>query len=394
MNTLRRSIVGALCAGLALVGAGCGSASPSAATVRFAENAAAPAPTTSSTAGGSETTATTSTTATTVELKYGDAVKIDRSEFERELKALNDNRQLQAASGGDGLSGAGKHTVDPRLAAGWLTAVIYDKLITHEFDRRRLKVTADDTEAAKTQLSTQFGSPEVANAFPDWFQKRLVARNARAVALRGALSGVDLSEASLRRYFEERRDQFSQNCLSHILVRSEADADAVRARLAAGENFAAVAKAVSADTGSGAKGGDLGCNPKGVFVPEFDEAASSLPVGQLSEPVQTQYGFHVILVQERKEAAFEDAREEARAALNAESQGAFRQFLGQAVNAARVTIDERYGTFEPPATGQAPEVVPPAVPRPNTERTDNTPTTEPLPGDLPGTPGNPTQPVG
>jgi hypothetical protein len=398
MNThcciVGRSVVVALCAGLALVGAGCGSASPSAATVRFAENAAALATTTTaSTADGESATPPTAAPAE-VEVEYGVPVKIDRSEFERELKALNDNRQLQAASGGNGLSGAGKDTVDPRLAAGWLTAVIYDKLITHEFDRRRLKITADDTEAAKTQLSTQFGSPEVADAFPDWFQTRLVARNARAVALRGALSGLDFSEASLRKYFEDRKDQFSQNCLSHILVKSKADADAVRARLRAGEDFAAVAKAVSVDTGSGAKGGDLGCNPKGVFVPEFDEAASSLPIGQLSEPVQTQYGFHVILVKERKVAGFEDAKEEARAALNAESQGAFRQFLGAAVSSARVTVDERYGTFEPPATGQAPEVVPPAVPKPNTERSDNTPTTEPLPGELPGTPGNPTQPVG
>src|SRR5581483_8644095 len=158
----------ALAAGL-VVATGCGSATPTAATVKFKKA----------------------------------SVDIDRSDFEKELEALNDNKQLQAASGGNGLSGAGKNTVDPRLAAGWLTAVIYDKLITHEFEARKLKVTQADTEAAQSQLATQFGSPEVANAFPKWFQERLVGRNARAVAVRSALSGIDLSEESLRKYFEE-----------------------------------------------------------------------------------------------------------------------------------------------------------------------------------------------
>lgn len=322
------------------------------------------------------------------------SVDIDRSDFEKELEALNDNKQLQEASGGSGLSGAGKNTVDPRLAAGWLTAVIYDKLITHEFEERKLKVTPADTEAGKSQLATQFGSPEVANAFPKWFQERLVGRNARAVAVRAALAGVDLSEESLRKYYDEHKGDFSQNCVSHILVKTKDEADAIETRLKGGEDFAAIAKAVSIDKGSGAKGGDLGCNPKGVFVPEFDSVASTLPVNQLSDPVQTQYGFHIILVKERKEAKFEDAREQARAALNAETQDAFRKFLGDAVTGAKVTVDKRYGTFEPPATGQAPEVVPPAVPKPNSERTDNVPTTEPLPGELPGTPDNPTQKVG
>src|SRR5262245_53008920 len=96
-----------------VVAAGCGSASASAATIRSAKGA----------------------TSSTEPVEYGDTVKVDRSEFEKELEALNDNQQLQAASGGSGLSGAGKKTVDPRLAAGWLTAVIYDRLITHEFDK-------------------------------------------------------------------------------------------------------------------------------------------------------------------------------------------------------------------------------------------------------------------
>jgi hypothetical protein len=385
MIALRRFSVFALCAGLVL-SAGCGSASPSAAAVSFPKKAVA--------AGATSSTEASSTTVTTAEVAYGDPVKIDRSDFEKELKALNDNKQLQAASGGNGLSGAGKDTVDPRLAAGWLTAVIYDKLITHEFDRRHLKVTGDDTEAAKAQLSTQFGNPEVANAFPAWFQKRLVDRNARAVAVRGALSGLDFSEDSLKKYFEAHKDEFGQNCLSHLLVKTKAEADAARARITGGEDFAAVAKAVSIDTGSGAKGGDLGCNAKGTFVPEFDDAANTLPVGQLSEPVQTQYGFHLILVKERKTATYESAREQAKAALNAESQGAFRQFLAAAVTTAKVSVDKRYGTFQPPATGQPPEVIPPVVPKPNTERTDNVPTTQPLPGEAPGSPDSPVQKIG
>lgn len=393
VTSLRRFRVAGLAAGLAVVSAGCGFASPPAATVQFAKDPAARATTTSTAegAGGSE-----ETTSTTIDLEFGDTVKIDRSEFEKELKALNDNRQLQAASGGNGLSGAGKKTVDPRLAAGWLTAVIYDRLITREFERRRLEVTLADTEQARTQLSTQFGSPQVADDFPEWFRDRLVARNARAVALRSALAGLSFSDESLRAYFEQNKGDFGQNCLSHILVRSRADAEAVRARLRGGEDFATVARAVSIDTGSGARGGDLGCNPKGAFVPEFDEAASQLPVGQISEPVQTQYGFHVILVNERKDVTFEEAKEEVRAALNSQSQAAFRQFLQQAVNSVRVTVDERYGTFEPPAAGQAPEVVPPAVPQPNTERSDNgnTGTTDPPTGEPPGSPGSPTQQVG
>ncbi|HKN90778.1 MAG TPA: peptidylprolyl isomerase [Acidimicrobiia bacterium] len=357
---LRRFCVVALSAGVVVASAGCGSLAPYAATVGFPTH----------------------------------PVKIDRADFEKELKALNDNQQLQAASGGNGLSGAGKKTVDPRLAAGWLTAVIYDKLITHEFERRHLTITADDTDAGKSQLTTQFGNPSVADAFPGWFQKRLVDRNARAVAVRSALSGIDLSDASLRKYYDAHQDEFSQNCLSHILVKTKAEADAALARIKGGEDFAAVAKSVSIDTGSGAKGGDLGCNPKGVFVPEFDKAASELPIGQISDPVQTQYGWHIILVRERKTATFDAAKEQVKAAVNAASQGAFRQFLQQAVTTARVTIDKRYGTFQPPATGQPPEVVPPRAPKPNTERTDNLPTTTTLPGELPGTPGNPTQRVG
>ena len=377
----------ALSAGLAFGAGWCGSASPSAATVKFPEQAGA--------GGATSEGEGSSTTASTAEIRYGDTATIDRSEFEKELKALHDNKQLQAASGGSGLAGVGKNTLDPRLTAGWLTFIIQDKLVSHEVAKRHLQVTPAHTEEAKAQLPTQYGSEEAVAAFPQWFRDRLIARNARAVALQSALSGVDLSDANLQKYYDEHKADFSLNCVAHILVRSKADADAALARLKGGEDFAAVAREVSQDKGSAPKGGDLDCNPKGAFVPEFDAVASEQPIGKLSDPVQTQYGFHIILVKDRKDVPFETAKQQIRASLNAESQAAYRQFLRDALTSARITVDKRYGTFGPPAPGQVPVVVPPTPPQPKTQRSDSgTPTSEPLPGEVPGTPGNSTQPGG
>jgi peptidyl-prolyl cis-trans isomerase C len=87
----------------------------------------------------------------------------------------------------------------------------------------------------------------------------------------------------------------------HVLVETEDEAKKVAERLAKGEDFAVVAKEVSKDPGSGAEGGDLGYFSKGSMVPEFGDAAEKLEVGKISAPVKSQYGWHIIKVEDKRQ---------------------------------------------------------------------------------------------
>ena len=87
----------------------------------------------------------------------------------------------------------------------------------------------------------------------------------------------------------------------HILVEDESALDTVRSLLATGTDFAEVAKKYSKDTGSGAMGGDLGWAPRSKYVTEFADAAFSQEIGEIGEPVKSEFGYHIIQVIDRQE---------------------------------------------------------------------------------------------
>ncbi|MBA4372468.1 MAG: hypothetical protein C0402_06355 [Thermodesulfovibrio sp.] len=86
---------------------------------------------------------------------------------------------------------------------------------------------------------------------------------------------------------------------------SKAKAESLLARVRAGEDFGKLAAAVSDDTGSKSKGGDLGFFPKGKMVPQFDAKAFSMKPGEISDIVESKFGYHIILVEEKKVAGVE-----------------------------------------------------------------------------------------
>lgn len=125
-----------------------------------------------------------------------------------------------------------------------------------------------------------------------------------------------VTEDALRAEYEKRKDTMSggdQVSARHILLESEEDARAVIAELDKGGDFAALASDKSTGP-SAASGGDLGWFGKGQMVPEFSDAAFALDPGTYTkEPVQTQFGWHVILVEDRKAGEappFEQARQQ------------------------------------------------------------------------------------
>jgi parvulin-like peptidyl-prolyl isomerase len=108
--------------------------------------------------------------------------------------------------------------------------------------------------------------------------------------------GVQASDADIKQYYDTHKTQYVQpesREVRHILVTKKALADSLYQQLKNGGNFAKLAKQYSKDPGSAANGGKLTVS-KGQTVPAFDKTAFSLKTGQISQPVHTQYGYHII----------------------------------------------------------------------------------------------------
>jgi peptidyl-prolyl cis-trans isomerase D len=171
-------------------------------------------------------------------------------------------------------------------------------------------------EVPKQKLAEQVTAGVYATDLDLWrtWQDANDSASVSFVAFRPTPTAADsnISDADLRKYYDAHKEEFDRaghavvSVLAIPRVVTPADSAAVRDRIialrneiAGGAKFEDVAKRESADTVSGANGGDLGKGPKGRFVPEFEKAAETLKPGELSQPVLTQFGYHLIRVDSR-----------------------------------------------------------------------------------------------
>lgn len=115
---------------------------------------------------------------------------------------------------------------------------------------------------------------------------------------KAASKDVKVTDKELKQYYDNYKPEIKAR---HILVKDEKTALEVKKKLDAGEKFEDLAKKYSTDTGSAQNGGDLGWFGPGKMVPDFDKAAFALKVNEISAPVKSEYGYHIIQVTEKKE---------------------------------------------------------------------------------------------
>lgn len=129
------------------------------------------------------------------------------------------------------------------------------------------------------------------------------------------LENLEISDEAAQAFYDDNPDMFAQGeqvSAKHILVDEEETAKEVIEKLEAGEDFATLAGEYSTEPNADQSGGDLGYFGKGRMVKEFEEAAFALEIGEISDPVKTDYGYHVIVVKDKKEEAttsFEEAKD-------------------------------------------------------------------------------------
>jgi parvulin-like peptidyl-prolyl isomerase len=187
---------------------------------------------------------------------------------------------------------------------------------------------------------------------------------------------VKVDDAAVEKYYNDHKNEYEVLKARHILIRVKgapmqaipgkpeltdeealAKAQAIRKRVAGGEDFATVAKAESDDSGSGAQGGDLGEFRKGMMVPPFEEAAFAAKVNEITQPVKTPFGYHVILVQSHTTKTLAESRADIEKKIRPEIA---RDAVANLRKGATVQMDD--GFFGPATPGTAPgSLNPPAA---------------------------------
>jgi foldase protein PrsA len=186
---------------------------------------------------------------------------------------------------------------------------VLTRLVQLEVLQEKYKVSDKDVDNELVQFKKQFGGEDTfkeelkkAGMTEDQLRKNI---KDSLIFFKAQTDGIKVSDKEVNDLYE-KEFKVSEVKASHILVEDEATAKDVLAKVKAGEDFAELAKKYSTDPGSKEKGGDLGFFTRGQMVPTFEEAAFSLKKGEISDPVQSQHGFHIIKVEDQKTVPFED----------------------------------------------------------------------------------------
>lgn len=209
-----------------------------------------------------------------------------------------------------------------------LDSMIVDKIAELEAKKNNINITDAQIQEEIDKMIESYGGKEI-------FEQQLAQAGMSTQDMNENITSylkmlklieprIKISAEDISTYYEENKETFAkpeQVEASHILVEDEATAIDIKKQIDEGKDFGELAAQYSIDTSNAQNGGNLGCFGRGRMVEEFETAAFSMKIGDVSDPVQTEFGYHIINVTNRQEAqqpSLEDSRAEIEEALKNE----------------------------------------------------------------------------
>jgi foldase protein PrsA len=243
---------------------------------------------------------------------------------------------------------ASHETAAAACARFTLTNLIQEDLIDTYAATNNISVSASDVTSTTSQLETRVGGHDklvqllaqqhVTFPMLQDLTKRLLLFN----AVRHDIASNTVTDAQLHQTYLQSRAQYTQLHAAHILVQDQKTAEKISKQVTP-KNFGDLAKKYSTDTGSASKGGDLGTVQAGQLDPTFVQAALSLKPGEISKPVQTQFGWHIIMLISAKVQSFKQVKTQL---LDQAGTQSFDKWLADHLQAATIRVNPRYGHLD------------------------------------------------
>lgn len=235
-------------------------------------------------------------------------VKITAEEFDKNVALFKMDAEIQYGSDIFAKDNADSLQIIATIKEQVIEKLITEEVLIQEATKKNITVSEEDIQAAFDEFVAFKDSNDTFKAtvekygIDDAFVKEVLKRDAIIYEYQQSLKAeFNITEAAAEAFYKENGDMFDLDEVKarHILVDDALLADELYERLTKGEDFAELAKEFSKDPGSAANGGDLGYFKRNEMVKEFDEAAFSMEIGEISKPVQTNFGYHIIKVEDK-----------------------------------------------------------------------------------------------
>ncbi|MDI3534399.1 MAG: foldase protein PrsA [Thermosediminibacterales bacterium] len=235
--------------------------------------------------------------------------KILKSEYDKNLQDIEE--MLKKHYGEDVLESEEGKTTMENIKKQLLEDMINNVIIEQEAKKRGIEITEDELEKRLDELKTQFGGEQNFEEFLkeqglslDDVKKNVTQEMLYSRLLDEVTRDVEVTEKEVKEYYDLHINEFKESPdevrARHILVSSEEKAREILKQIKDGADFAELAKKNSEDPESAEKGGDLGYFRRGQMVAPFEKAAFELEPGQVSDIVKTDFGYHIIKVEDKK----------------------------------------------------------------------------------------------